>query len=237
MKEVSDDQIRESIAATFAEHPGLKMCKSCYHRDHDKKFCSLIGKPAPDYMYGCQHYITDEAYVIQQTRKRMQEDAEREKREDGEQNWRLTLALDCLNAGLRFLYDFESHAKAHYERALKRGYEEDARFHKKESKYIKDIAFSYKKMIAGIEQARKYYDLYIMPQLVKTFTDENGVFCERSYTDHEIDGCEVAQIIADYVDKTAGNDENKKKIDKFLSDLKGAGIFSESSKSHYKFKG
>lgn len=237
MEEVTDNQIKEQIKATFAEHPELKLCKSCYHRDHDKKFCPLLGKPALDYMYGCKHYITDEAYVIQQTRKRMQEDAEREKREDGEQNWRLTLALDCLNAGLRFLYDFESHAKAHYERAVARGLEEDARFHKKESKYMKDMAFNYKKMMAGIEQARKYYDLYILPQLAKVFTDENGAFCERSYTDHESDGCSVAHIVAEWADKTSGNKENEKKIDKFLSDLKGAGIFSEQSKNHYKFKG
>ena len=237
MQEVTDNQIKEQIKATFAEHPELKMCKSCYHRDHDKKFCPLLGKPAPDYMYGCKHYITDEAYVIQQTRQRMLEDAEREKREDGEQNWRLTLALDCLNAGLRFLYDFESHANSHYERAVARGLEEDARFHKKESKYMKDMAFNYKKMMAGIEQARKYYDLYILPQLAKVFTDENGAFCERSYTDHESDGCSVAHIVAEWADKTSGNKENEKKIDKFLSDLKGAGIFSEQSKNHYKFKG
>lgn len=237
MQEVTDNQIKEQIKATFAEHPELKLCKSCYHRDHDKKFCPLLGKPAPYYMYGCKHYITDEAYVILQTRKRMQEDAEREKREDGEQNWRLTLSLDCLNAGLRFLYDFESHAKAHYERAVARGLEEDARFHKKESKYMKDMAFNYKKMMAGIEQARKYYDLYILPQLAKVFTDENGAFCERSYTDHESDGCSVAHIVAEWADKTSGNKENEKKIDKYLSNLKGAGIFSEQSKNHYKFKG
>lgn len=237
MQEVTDNQIKEQIKATFSEHPELKLCKSCYHRCHSEKFCPLLGKPTPDYMYGCKHYITDEAYVIQQTRKRMQEDAEREKREDGEQNWRLTLSLDCLNAGLRFLYDFESHAKAHYERAVARGLEEDARFHKKESKYMKDMAFNYKKMMAGIEQARKYYDLYILPQLAKVFTDENGAFCERSYTDHESDGCSVAHIVAEWADKTSGNKENEKKIDKFLSDLKGAGIFSEQSKNHYKFKG
>lgn len=237
MQEVTDNQIKEQIKATFAEHPELKLCKSCYHRCHSEKFCPLLGKPAPDYMYGCKHYITDEAYVIQQTRKRMQEDAKREKREDREQNWRLTLSLDCLNAGLRFLYDFESHAKAHYERAVARGLEEDAKFHKKESKYMKDMAFNYKKMIAGIEQARKYYDFYILPQLAKVFTDENGAFCERSYTDHESDGCSVAHIVAEWADKTSGNKENEKKIDKFLSDLKGAGIFSEKSKNHYKFKG
>lgn len=237
MKEVTDDQIREQIATTFAENPELKRCSSCYHRDHEKKFCPLISKPAPDYMYGCRHYITDEAYVIQQTRKRMQEDAERAKIEDGEQNWRLTLSLDCLNAGLRFLYDFESHAKAHYERAMKRGLDEDARFHKKESRYIKDMAFNYKKMIAGIEQARRYYDFYILPQLNKVFTDENGVFCERSYSDHESDGCSVANIVAEWADKTSGNEDNQKKIDEFFSGLQGAGIFSEQSKNHYKFKG
>jgi hypothetical protein len=237
MQEVTDEQIKEQIAITFAENPELKRCINCYHRDRDKKFCPIIGKPAPDYMYGCRHHVTNEAYVIQQTRKRMQEDAEREKQEDGEQNWRLTLSLDCLNAGLRFLYDFESHAKAHYERALKRGFNDDARFHKRESKCMKDMAFNYKKMMAGIEQARKYYDLYIMPQLTRVFTDENGAFCERSYTDHESDGCSVAHIVAEWADKTSGNMANRESIDKFLSELKGAGIFSEQSKNHYKFKG
>ena len=237
MKEVTDNQIREQIAATFADHPELKMCKSCYHRDHKQKRCTLIGKPAPDYMYGCKNYITDEAYVIQQTREKLREDAEKAKKEDGEQNWRLTLSLDCLNAGLRFLYDFESHAESHYKSALGRGMNEDARFHKEEIKYMKDMAFNYKKMIAGIEQARKYYELYILPQLTKVFKDENGVFCERSYTNHEIDGCSVARIVAEWADKTAGNEENQQKIEDFMASLKGAGIFSEQSKKHYRFKG
>lgn len=237
MQDVIDNQIRDHIKVALYEKPELKKCSNCFHRVRDTKFCPIIGKPAPDYMYGCRHHITDEAYLIQQTRKKMQEDAEREKREDAEQNWRLTLSLDCLNAGLRFLYDFESHAKKHYERAVERDFEEDARFHKKEQKFIKDMAFNYKKIIAGVEQARKYYDTYIMPQLTKVFTDENGAFCERSYTDHESDGCSVAHIVEEWADKTAGNEENQKKIDKFFSELKGAGIFSESSKNHYKFKG
>lgn len=237
MIEVTDEQIKKQIANTFAECPELKRCKSCFHRDHGKKVCALLGVPAPDYMYGCRHYITDEAHVIQQTRKRMQEDAEKTKKEDSEQNWRLTLALDCLNAGLRFLFDFETHAQKHYEIAKKRGHDDDAKFHKKEVKHMKDMEFQYNKMIEGVEQARKYYDLYISPQLAKVFKDENGVFCERSYTDHESDGCTVANIVREWADKTAGNEDNQKKIFEFMDSLEGAGIFSEQSKNHYKFKG
>lgn len=236
MREVTDNQIREQIADVMKENPHLKKCATCFHRDHAAKKCNLLGIAAHDYNYGCKNHITDEAYMIQQTRERMRKDAEREAAEDGEQNWRLTLSLDCLNAALRFLYDFETHAEAHYERAVKAMDLDEAAVSKKEKGFIKDMAKNYKKMIEGIEQAEKYYRHYISPYLNKVFKDADGQFCEKSYSDHESDGATIAELALEYADITYGNEKNKLKFIRSLDTYEKAGILSEKSKSHYKFR-
>lgn len=236
MREVTDKQIIEQMDALMKENPYLKKCATCYFRDHNKKWCVPKNLAAPDYMYGCNDHITDEQYMIQQTRERMRKDAEREAAEDGEQNWRLTLSLDCLNAALRFLYDFETHAEAHYARAVKAKDLDEAAVSKKEKGFIKDMAKNYKKMIEGIEQAEKYYRHYISPYLNKVFKDADGQFCEKSYSDHESDGATIAELALEYADITYGNEKNKLKFIRSLDTYEKAGILSEKSKSHYKFR-
>ena len=236
MREVTDNQIRGQIADVMKENPHLKKCATCYFRDHNKKWCVPKNLAAPDYMYGCNDHITDEQYMIQQTRKRMEADAKREAAEDGEQNWRLTLSLDCLNAALRFLYDFETHAEAHYERAVKAKDLDEAAVSKKEKGFIKDMCKNYKKMIEGIEQAEKYYRHYISPYLNKVFKDADGQFCEKSYSDHESDGATIADLALEYADCTYGNEANRLKVIRFFEELPKAGIMSDKSKGHYKFR-
>ena len=236
MREVTDKEIREQIAEVVKENPHLKKCATCYFRNHQEKKCILLGIPAKDYRYGCKNHVTDEEYMLRQTRERMQKEAEAEAKEDGEQNWRLTLSLDCLNAALRFLYDFETHAEAHYERAVKAKDLNEAAVSKKEKQFIKDMAKNYKKMIEGIEQAEKYYRHYISPYLNKVFKDADGQFCEKSYSDHESDGATMADLALEYADSTYGNEANRLMVIRFFEGLSKAGIMSDKSKKHYKFK-
>lgn len=216
--------------------PELVQCGTCTFCNKEKQWCGLLNISAPLYMYGCKHHLTDEQHIIQQTRKRMEADAKREAKEDGEQNWRLTLSLDCLNAGLRFLLDFESHVKEHHKRAIKRKDVDEAAEAKKEAQFIKDMISNYKKIIEGTSMAQKYYDHYILPHLNRVFKDADGNFDERAYTDHECDGVTFADLALEYADCTYGNEANRLKVIRFFEELPKAGIMEEKSKKHYKFR-
>ena len=78
MREVTDKEIREQIAEVVKENPHLKKCATCYFRNHQEKKCILLGIPAEDYRYGCKNHVTDEEYMLRQTRERMQKEAEAE---------------------------------------------------------------------------------------------------------------------------------------------------------------
>ena len=236
MREVTDQEILDQAKTIMKDVPQMKMCKTCFHCDKKTWQCQLLHIAAPSYMYGCKHHLTDEEYIVQQTRKRMEADAKREEKEDGEQNWRLTLALDCLNAGLRFLIDFESHVQDHYNRSMKRRDLDEAAVAKKEKQFIKDMAAKYKKIIESTTMAQKYYDHYILPHLNRVFKDADGNFDERAYTDHECDGVTFADLALEYADKTYKNESNRLKIIRFFDELEGAGILDEQGKKHYKFR-
>lgn len=236
MNKVTDEQIREQIAVMQKEHPELKMCRTCWHNDRENGKCGLLGIKLSAGSYGCKHHITDEEYVIRETRKRLEDDAKRAEEHDKEQDWRLTLALDCMNASLRFLLDFETKAKEHYDQAVKGNDMAEAGVAKRELKFIKDMKFSFKKILEGIEQTQKYYDHYILPYLNNVFKKADGSFNERAYSDHESDGSEIANLALDWADCTYHNKENQLRILRFFEGLKRNGIMSEKSKKHYQFK-
>ena len=236
MREVTDKQIREQIAEIMKENPHLKKCATCYFRNHEEKKCTLLGIPAEDYKYGCRNHVTDEEHMLRQTKERMQREAEAEAKEDGEQNWRLTLSLDCLNAALRFLYDFETHVEVHYENALKKMDLNEVAASKKEKGFIKDMMNNYKKMIEGVQQAEKYYRHYISPDLNKVFKGADGKICEKAYSDHESDGATIADLALEYADSTYGNEANRLMVIQFFEGLSKAWIMEEKSKKHYTFR-
>lgn len=228
----SDEQIRTEIRKTL-ENKELRRCFQCYH-GADCRECQKLHIPITKYQYSghCQHYITNEDMLIQQTRESMA----RVELEEKKVNHILTMTLNHIEAAMLFLEDFASRVEKEYQRAEMKG-TGDARVRKNDRQWISTLKRAYKNMLQGMEGVRRQYTHFIEPQLNKVFFDKDTkVYNAEQYDDHLSDANELARLSLLYFDKAFQSYDNVEKVFGFLNTLEGGGVMEKEDYKRYELR-
>lgn len=232
MSKYTDEQIKQEVCKTL-ENPALRKCFQCVHGENCRE-CQKLHIPISKYQYAghCQYYITNEELMIQQAKEAM---AKLEK-EEKKLNHILTMVINCIEAAMLFLEDFESRVEAQYQAAEAKG-TGDPRVRKNDRQWIGTLTRAYKNIRKDIESIRRQYTHFFEPQINKVFFDkETNIYDVQSYDDHMSDAHELARIMMKYFDKSYLSFDNANTIEGVIDSLQGTGVMEESDYKRYNLR-
>lgn len=230
--EITDEQILKETKELL-KNPQLRRCEQCVHAIDDCSWCNALKKQLYKHMYAglCKYYETEEERMLRQMREAI---AEHEK-EQRKVNYLLTMSLNCIEACMLFLEDFNRRVEAEYQRAEAKGIG-DGRVRKADRLWIGNYKKASKAMKNHLDGVQKQYNHFIMPLLNKVFYDKESqeYNCEM-YDDHMSDAFELAQMVLRYFDVAFNNTRNADALLNIMKEMKSSGVLEETDYNHYKF--
>lgn len=230
--EITDEQILKETKELL-KNPQLRRCEQCVHAIDDCSWCNALKKQLYKHMYAglCKYYEAEEERMLRQMREAI---AEHEK-EQRKVNYLLTMSLNCIEACMLFLEDFNRRVEAEYQRAEAKGIG-DGRVRKADRLWIGNYKKASKAMKNHLDGVQKQYNHFIMPLLNKVFYDREAqeYNCEM-YDDHMSDAFELAQMVLRYFDVAFNNTRNADALLNIMKEMKSSGVLEETDYNHYKF--
>lgn len=229
----TDAQIIEEAHKIMADKR-LRRCELCSHYDYEAAYCNKLAKAYPRYQYAgmCKHYETNEEKILRETR----EAQERRRKEEGKNNFVLTMTINSIEVALLFLEDFACRLENEFKRADAKGLA-DAKAHKNEKDWLAQLRRAYKQMQTLMEGVRRQYVHYVEPNLNKIFLDgETNQYDAVSYDDHMADAHELAKLLLLYFDKAYMNKDNADGVFTMLESLEGCGVMEDKDFKRYDFR-
>ena len=230
--EITDEQILKETKELL-KNPQLRRCEQCVHAIDDCSWCDALKKQLHRHMYAglCKYYETEEERMLRQ----MREAIAKHEKEQRKVNYLLTMSLNCIEACMLFLEDFNRRVEAEYKRAEAKGIG-DERVRKADRLWIGNYKKASKAMKNHLDGVQKQYNHFIMPLLNKVFynKDKQEYDCEM-YDDHMSDAFELAQMVLRYFDVAFNNTRNADALLNIMKEMESSGVLEETDYNHYKF--
>ena len=232
--EITDEQIKEEIKEVLLEKK-LRVCAQCTHASADMTFCTKYKKPfisKLQYAGNCNEYITNEELVIRKTREKLKQ----QERQERKANHLITMCLNCIEASMLFLEDFNERIEREYKFAdiVNTG---NPAVRKADRQWIANLKRANKEMIRNIEGAMKQYNHYVMPIFNKVFLNkESGEYDVEQYDDHMSDSWELAHLVLRYFDVAYMNPENAEAIIEHMKQMKSCGVMEDMDYIRYNYR-
>lgn len=232
--EITDEQILQEAETIFKENPQLRKCSQCIHSNEDCTLCTKSRIPISRYQYCgmCQHYMTHEQRMIEETRANLR----KHEKENRKVNHLLTMTLNCIEAAMLFFEDFSGRVEKEYKIAEQRGLG-DARVRKIDRSWMAELKKAIKAMKAHMEGMQRQYNHFVQPIFDKVFYDKgNGKYNVEYYDDHMADSMELAHLVLRYFDVAFLNGNNTERIIELMRTMDSVGVLEDKDFNRYNFR-